>query len=347
MKIVHNIFNQIISLENLFGAWDLFKIGKRRKADVQEFERNLEDNIFALRKELEDKTYSHGGYTSFYITDPKVRHIHKALVRDRVIHHALFNMLYPIFDKIFISDSYSCRTNKGTHKAVDRFQIYGSEVTKNNTKNCFILKCDIQKFFASIDHSILKTLIRKKIKDENALWLVTIIIDSFHSEVGFAKGAPIGNLTSQLFANIYLNEFDQFMKQDLKIPYHIRYSDDFVILSESKEFLVNLIPIIEKYLKDNLKLTLHPNKISIRPYHQGIDYLGYVLFPYHRLPRTRTRKRIFTKLESHIALWKSEKIPITTIDNSLQSYFGFLKHANSYKLTQKLKNQIWFWLQEK
>ncbi|MBI4991828.1 MAG: group II intron reverse transcriptase domain-containing protein [Candidatus Harrisonbacteria bacterium] len=347
MKIVHNIFDQIISLENLFHAWDIFKVGKRSKADVQEFERNLEDNIFALHKELEDKTYIHRGYTSFYITDPKVRHIHKALVRDRVIHHALFNVLYPIFDKTFISESYSCRINKGTHKAVDRFQIYSQKVTKNHTKKCFVLKCDIQKFFASIDHAILKTFIENKIKDKNVLWLINIIIDSFHSEVGLNKGAPIGNLTSQLFANIYLTELDQFIKQNLKIPYYIRYTDDFVILSESKEFLIKLIPIIEKFLKSNLKLTLHPNKISIRPYHQGIDFLGYVLFPHHRTPRTRTRRRIFNKLESNIALCKNEKIPITTLDNSLQSYFGFLKHANSYKLTQKLKNQIWFWLQEK
>lgn len=347
MKIVHNIFDKITSLENLFSAWDVFKISKRKKTDVQEFEKNLEDNIFELHKELRDKIYTHGGYTSFYVTDPKVRHIHKALVRDRVVHHALFNVLYPIFDKTFISDSYSCRVNKGTHKAVDRFQIYTQKATENHTKNCFVLKCDIQKFFASIDHDILKKLIRKKAGDENVLWLINIIIDSFHSEAGSDKGAPIGNLTSQLFANIYLNEFDRFIKHDLKIPYYIRYTDDFVVLNENKEFLTNLIPIIENFLKTNLKLALHPKKISIKPYHQGIDFLGYTLFPHYCLPKTRTRKRIFTKLKFRTTLWKDGKISIAALDNSLQSYFGFLKHANSHKLTQKLKNQIWFWLQEK
>ncbi len=347
MKIVHNIFDKIISLENLFNAWDIFKIGKRKKTDVQEFEKDLEDNIFLLHNELENKIYAHGRYTSFYVTDPKVRHIHKAPVRDRVVHHALFNMLYPLFDKDFISDSYSCRINKGIHKAVDQFQIYARKTTKNDTRNCFVLKCDIQKFFASIDHGILKALIRKKIEDENALWLINTIIDSFHSGAGFDKGAPIGNLTSQLFANIYLNEFDRFIKHNLKIPHYIRYSDDFIVLNENKEFLMNLIPIIKEFLKTNLKLTLHPKKISIRPYHQGIDFLGYTLFPHHLLPKTRTRKRVFAKLKSRATLWKDGKIPIAALDNSLQSYFGFLKHANSYKLTQKLKNHIWFWLQEK
>lgn len=343
----HTLFNQIISLENLFEAWDIFKIGKRNKPDVQRLERNLEDNLFLLRDELKNKTYRHSGYTSFYITDPKVRHIHKAAVKDRIVHHAIFKILYSIFDKTFIYDSYSCRRNKGTHGAVVRLQQFSRKVTKNYTQNGFALKCDIQKFFASIDHDVLKFLIKRKIKDGDTLWLLEEIIDSFHSELGQSKGAPIGNLTSQLFANIYLNELDQFIKHQLRISYYLRYTDDFIILNENMDFLTNLIPIIKTFLENNLRLTLHPQKISIRKYHQGINFLGYILFSHHCLPRTKTCRRLFAKIKNKVGQFHQEEITLETLDNSLQSYLGFLTHANSYKLTQKLKNQIWFWLQEK
>ena len=181
MKIVHNIFNETNSLENLFLAWKEFRRGKRKKPDVQEFERNLEDDLFNLHNQLKTQTYQHSNYTSFDITDPKLRLIHKAYVRDRIVHHAVYRILYPIFDKSFIFDSYSCRLQKGTHKAVFRLERFTRKVSQNYSKPCFALKCDIKKFFTSIDQTILINQIQRKIKDQDVMWLIQNIIFSFNS----------------------------------------------------------------------------------------------------------------------------------------------------------------------
>ncbi|MFA5051392.1 MAG: reverse transcriptase domain-containing protein [Patescibacteria group bacterium] len=321
-------------MENLFLAWDEFKKGKRKKIDVQIFERNLEDNLFELYKDLNNKTYQHSTYKSFYIQDPKLRHIHKAEVKDRIIHHLIYRYLERIFEPSFIFDSYSCRKNKGTHRAVERLAKFYWRISKNCTRNCFVLKCDIKKFFASVDHQILLTIIFKKINEPNILWLIKNIIDSF------PQGIPLGNLTSQIFANIYLNELDQFVKHQLKIKYYIRYTDDFVILSKSQEYLEALIPIINNFLGDKLKLTLHPNKVIIRKYKQGIDFLGYVSLPYWRVLRTKTKKRMFKKLEKKIDEFRQGQISEETLNQSIQSYFGVLKHCNSFKLREKLEQRI-------
>lgn len=174
-----HVFGKIILLENLFISWKEFKRGKTKRKDVQKFEMFLEDNLFNLHQELKEKTYKHSDYTSLYVKDPKLRHIHKASVRDRIIHHAVYRILYPLFDKSFIYDSYSCRNNKGTHKAIERLEKFARKVSKNYTRQCFCLKCDIKKFFASIDHKILFDLIKRKINDNNTLWLLGEILNSF------------------------------------------------------------------------------------------------------------------------------------------------------------------------
>lgn len=158
-----------------------------------------------------------------------------------------------------------------------------------------------------------------------------------------SKGVPIGNLTSQLFANIYLNELDQFVKHKLKVWYYARYTDDFVIISESREYLESLLPPIEEFLKIKLELKLHPDKISIRKFHQGIDFLGYVILPHHRQLRTKTRRRIFKKLRRRIDQYNRREITEDTLTSSLQSYLGVLSHADSFQLSQEIKNQFWFW----
>ena len=320
-------------------AWQKFQLGKRNKPDVLQFGYNLEDNIFRLRQELKTETYQHSNYTSFYIEDPKLRHIHKACVKDRVLHHAVFRILYPIFDKTFIFDSYSCRIKKGTHRAVNRLQKFARKVSKNNTENCFILKCDIRKFFASIDHIILLETLQQYIPDRNILWLLRNVIESF-SSTRPGIGLPLGNLTSQLLVNIYMNEFDQFVKHKLKIKHYIRYCDDFVVFGESREFLEKLIPQISRFLKEELKLFLHSNKISIRKHHQGVDFLGYISFPHHRLLRTKTKRRMFKKIEQRVKELKRGEISDKSFNQSIQSYLGILKHCDSHKLRQKLKNQI-------
>lgn len=204
METHNNLFSQIISLENLFESWKEFRRGKRKKIDVQIFERNLENNLFALHHELKRKTYRHLNYTSFYITDPKRRHIYKADVRDRIVHHAVYRILYPIFDKGFIFDSYSCRLEKGTHKAVKRLALFARKVSKNYSGPCFALKCDVKRYFDSIDHNILLKMIRKKITDVGTLWLTEEIIQSFSRErererVLFRPWNSIGQLNKPTF----------------------------------------------------------------------------------------------------------------------------------------------------
>lgn len=320
-----------ISLEDLFNAWDEFKVDKRNKRDVQIFERHLEDNLFSLYERLKTNTYRHSSYSIFNIYDPKFRIIHKAKVADRIVHHAVVSIIEPIFDKTFIFDSYSCRKNKGTHKAVKRLFDFIRKVSKNYKGKCYCLKLDVKKFFASVDHEILLASVRKRVKSEQFMVLLENIVRSFSKD----KGIPIGNLTSQIFANIYLNKLDRFVKHELKIKYYLRYCDDFVIVSDDDTYLEKLTDEIEAFVQTNLKLSLHENKKFIRKYTQGIDFLGYVLLPHIILPRTKTKRRIFRKIK--------QKLGSPNFNQSLQSYLGYLGHANSYKLTQKLKNQIWFW----
>ncbi len=311
MKIWHNIYSDITTLEAIFQAWDGFILGKKKKKDVVEFGRYLEDNLFLLNEELRNKTYEHGGYKSFYVRDPKVRHISKAKVRDRVVHHLVSSILENVFDSTFYAHSYSCRKNKGTHKAVEKFAQMLCKASRNNTSAIYVLKCDIKKFFATVDQKILLQLLSEKIKDDDFLWLLSEIIDSFQSDYTFdlfePKGMPIGNLTSQFLANIYLNPLDLFVKNELKIKYYIRYADDFVILSEDQEYLKEVLSKIEQFLKFKLKQVLHPDKIIIRDYYLGIDFLGYVVFPHFVLPRTKTKRRIFRKIDKKMQLFREKK----------------------------------------
>jgi RNA-directed DNA polymerase len=305
---------------------------------VQKFTLNLEDNIFTLHKKLRSETYRHSNYTSFYIRDPKLRHIHKATVSDRIIHHAIMRVIEPLFDRAFIFDSYSSRKNKGMHRAIKRFKKLAWKLSCNNTKLVWVLKCDIKKFFDSIDHNILLTLIKKKINDEKMIKLIENIIRSFSDEKG--RGIPLGNLTSQLFSNIYLNELDQFVKQNLRASYYIRYADDFVILSRDKAYLQNLLVCIDKFLCEKLQLQLHKRKVSIRQWHKGIDFLGYVIFQYHIILRTKTKRRILKKVRNKKRVMVEGKIGEDKFKQTLQSYFGILKHCSGNKIRNLLSNCV-------
>ena len=232
IEICHD-YDTIISVENLLEAWREFIRGKRGRKDVQVFQMNLMDNILLLHTDLQNNSYRHGLYEAFTISDPKPRNIHKATVRDRLLHHAIYRQLYPIYDDLFVHDSFSCRDNKGTHKALDRFTKIAGQVSVNHTKTVWVLKCDVRKFFASINHEILFSILAKRITDRRTLGLLQEIVGSFNSSQT-GKGLPLGNLTSQLLVNIYLNEFNQYVKRDLKVKNYIRYADDFVI-SKSKQ----------------------------------------------------------------------------------------------------------------
>jgi retron-type reverse transcriptase len=349
MKIYRDLYWLIISPQALFRAWEIFKSDKRNKPDVAEFEMNLEQNIFDLYRDLKNGTYRHGGYKGFWIHDPKLRRIHKASVRDRVLHHAVFRVLNPIFEPTFIPTSFSCRIGKGTHKGMKKVAEMIRTVSRNNTRPCYALKCDVRKFFDSIDHDTLLKILDKKIKDEKVMGLMREIIDSFAASrpnLFDRRGVPIGNLTSQIFANIYMNEFDQFMKHELKVDNYARYTDDFIIVSTDKRYLENLLTPIEGFLRSKLFLELHPKKVILRKHNRGIDFLGYVILPYHIKMRTKTKRRIPRKLHESIRLYKSGAISELTLKSSLQSYMGVLSHADARTLGQEIRNKYWFWLSE-
>lgn len=296
--------------------------GKRKRADVQEFERYLMQNILKLHRELVTGTYKHGGYEHFKISDPKPRDIHKASVRDRLLHHALYKILYPYFDKTFIFDSYSCREEKGTHRALKQFKKYASWASNDHANTVWVLKCDIRKFFASIDQKVLMEIIERYIPDERVSVLISNIAASFCSTPGVAQiGLPLGNLTSQLLVNIYMNKFDQFVKLKLKAKYYIRYADDFVILSHDRNHLLKTLPYMVAFLRDTLKLEMHPKKVSLKTLASGVDFLGWVHFTDHRVLRTATKKRMFRRIEE--TEHKKETV---------KSYLGMLTYGNTWKL---------------
>lgn len=323
-----HIYDNIISFENLLQSWQEFLKGKRNRKDVIMFSVDLMDNLLKLHLELLNKTYRHSSYQAFKINDPKPRDIHKAEVKDRLVHHAIYRILYPLFDKKFIFDSYSCRKGKGTHRALGRFIQFGRKVSANNTRAAWVLKCDIQKFFANIDHDVLNQILAKHIDNPSALWLLKEVINSFKVDSNKKVGLPLGNLTSQLLINVYMNEFDQFAKRTLKAKYYIRYADDFVFLHENKDELIAIIPKIESFLARELKLTLNPYKVSIKSLNSGIDFLGWVNFPHHKVLRTTTKRRMFRKLQE-----KPSK-------ESMASYLGLLSHGNTHKLLLKMHQQF-------
>ncbi|MFH0912056.1 MAG: reverse transcriptase/maturase family protein [Patescibacteria group bacterium] len=325
----HVSFSEVISLENLFLAWQEFRKGKRSKLDVMTFEYTLEDNIFQLHHDLVTGAYRHGNYQQFKITDPKVRLISKSGIRDRLLHHAIYRVLYPCFDKTFIYDSYSCRNRKGTHKSFIQLQKFVRKISKNYTQPCFALKSDIRKFFDSIDHKILMDLLKERINDEQLLDLLQNIINSFeHSP---SRGIPLGNLTSQLFANVYLDPLDKFAKHYLKAKHYLRYADDFMFLSSDRNELIGYLLEVNQFIKTQLKLNIHPNKIHLRKFNWGIDYVGYVALPHYSIPRRKTAQRIFKKIRQLLKKGELDKLA-----KAIPSYLGYLGHANAYKLQNDL-----------
>ena len=233
------------------------------------------------------------------------------------MHHLIYKTLYPYFDQRFIYDSYSCREEKGTHRALDRFRTFARRVSKNDTRTCYVLKGDIRKFFASIDHEILRAILKRHIADSELLAFIDRVIESFYA-VRPGVGLPLGNLTSQLLVNVYMHEFDHYVKQELGVKYYIRYADDFVVLSTDKTYLLKILPYMEVFLHERLRLTMHPDKVYIKTYSSGVDFLGWVHFPYHRQLRTATARKIMKRVR-----WYTKK-------ETIASYRGLLRHGNTY-----------------
>lgn len=317
-------YQDIISFENLFEAWREFLSGKSKRKDVQKFQEHLMHYVLDLHRDLTARAYRHSNYEGFRISDPKPRDIHKASVRDRLLHHAIYRKLYASFDQTFVSDSFSCRIGKGTHRAMNRFRDFARKESRNHTKTVWVLKCDVRKFFASIDQQILLDAVRRHIVDEDIRHLFAEIVGSFSSgKEGI--GLPLGNLTSQLLINVYMNRFDQFVKHKLKAKYYIRYGDDFVIFSRDREWLENILPSIRGFLSDELRLTLHPKKVSIRTVASGVDFLGWVHFPDHRVLRTTTKRRMLRRTKG-----------LEEDNATVQSYFGLTSHGNARKIRKEV-----------
>ncbi len=302
----------------MFLAWAKFRRGKRSRPDVQLYERNLEENIFTLHEQLMKGSYKHSSYEPFTIHDPKQRQIHKAIVQDRLVHQALVSAIEPLFEPQFIYDSYSCRKGKGTHAAVTRLRRFLRQASANNTRTIYALKGDVKQFFASVDHETLMELLKRRISDKRTLALLQEIVTSLHTEE--ARGMPLGNLTSQLFANVYLHELDWYAKNVLRSKHYIRYCDDFIILGSSREALQELVEPIRQFLDERLGLQLHPHKVTIRSWSQGIDFLGYVLKPHCTVLRPKTKQRMLAKVN----------------ETNLTSYLGVASHADGYELGKLL-----------
>ena len=332
-------FCGLICIENLLLAWQEFRKGKRSKPDVAQFELNLENNLFELNGSLVLGDWRPHHYKKFRIHDPKPREIHEANVRDRIVYQAVYRILYQIFDKGFIFHSYSSRNLKGIHAGISALENFINKTSKNYSKSCHILKCDIKKFFDSIDHSILLELISVKIRDEKFLHLIKQIIDSFEKTLN--KVLPLGNVTSQIFSNIYLNELDQYIKHKLKCEFYIRYCDDFVIVSDSREYLESCVEKIGKFCRQKLLLNLHPRKIIFRKAIQGVDFLGYVVLPHRKVLRTKTKYRILRKLAHLKALFGNGLVEKEYLEQVIQSYLGLLSHCKSKKVEEQIERIFW------
>lgn len=313
-------FEKIAGTENLLEAWKEFVAGKR---DVQEFQTHLMDNILSLHADLINGTYRHGGYQTFKISDPKPRDIHKATVRDRLVHHAIYRKLYPFFNRTFVADSFSCRLEKGPLAAMNRFRTFSYSASKNNTRTCWVLQCDIYKFFANVDHAALTGILKSYISDQRITKLLEEVIGSFSSAPGV--GLPLGNLTSQLLVNIYMNEFDQFVKHAMRVKHYVRYADDFIVLASNRKWLTIILPEIGLFLRNRLELQLHPDKIFIKTLASGVDFLGWIHFPDHRVLRTATRRRMVKRLQ--VAGDQPEVVA---------SYHGLLAHGNTRKIQREV-----------
>jgi retron-type reverse transcriptase len=343
-----DLYQEIYSKDNLLSAFNKARKGKNRKDYVIKFKSNLNYEINNLQSEIQSKTYRPKNLKKFIIRDPKTRTIHASIFRDRVIHHAIINILEPIFERIFIYDSFASRDGKGTHKAVLRLKSFirkassnGSLIRKpfsSNSIRGYVLKADIRKYFDTMNHEVLINIIKRKIKDDNLIWLIRIILDNFEtSEKG--KGLPLGNFTSQFFANIYLNELDYFVKHELNAKYYIRYVDDFVILHKSKRVLEYYLIKIREFLP-SLKIELHPDKTEIYALRNGITFLGYRIFYHYSLLRKRNIRYFMRRFNMNLELYKNGEITREQLMNKLNGWFGYAKWADTFSFRQKILSKI-------
>lgn len=328
---IRNIWNKELTYEKLMQAHINSRRGKGYRKDIILFNLKQEDYIKWLYDNLKNKTYKHGGYTIFYITEPKLRKIEKSKYIDRVVHRWLVdNILKPYYVPRFINNTYACIERRGMHKAcLDMQQIM--KHCKRIWNNYYILKMDVSKYFKNIDKEILFKILKRSIEDENVLWLIKEILNSTPT----IKSIPIGNYSSQMFANIYLNEIDQFIKQELHVIYYSRYMDDSIVIVKTKEEAITILNEIKKYLKCKLNLELN-NKTQIFKSSQGINYCGYKINEYRLKIRDKGKRKLKSKIKELKHKIKRGNITSKESQKYLCGYFGYIKIANTYNIRTKL-----------
>lgn len=316
-------------------AWKKARKHKTKKEYVIEFEKDLHNNLLKLHEELKNQTYSPEKLVTFILRDPKTRKISKSAFRDRIVHHTIVNVIEPVFDKIFIYDSCANQKGKGNLFALERFELFKRKVTRNLNLKAFCLKADIRHYFQEVDHNILLEIVKRKIKDEKLICLINKVLINGRSKEN--KSMPLGNLTSQFFANVYLNELDYFVKHKLRAKYYLRYVDDFVILHESKEQIERWRNDIGWFLTERLKLDLHPQKSKIIPLSRGVDFVGFRNFNHYRL----LRKRNIRKMLSIVGQYKNNEISKEDLLEIFQGWNAYASWANSYNLRKKVVKMIY------
>lgn len=350
------MFQQITQFENLLAAYNRARLGNRYKPVTSWFDFHVERELWRLHWELTTKRYTPSSYTYFTVHDPKKRQVAAPSFRDRVVHQALVHTIEPLFEKIFVTDTYACRVEKGTHYGARRIRkfLQAAKTYHGQDTKLYYLQCDIRKFFSSISWPILLKLIEKRVSCPDTMALIRKIIFT-HSVVWGRRekaedrilvvsrkdqrGLPIGNLTSQLFANVYLNHFDHFVKEQLRVRWYGRYMDDFVIISPDKEYLKTVQAQCAKFLAEELQLELHPNKSRIFSAENGVPFVGYRIFHDHVLVRGRTLGRFQKRFQAMQRQVKRQHLQPEDLAATLQSFDGHLRRANAWRLRERFRQQ--------
>jgi len=349
MKTYRNLYGQIVSFENLYLAFRKARKGKRGRHEVAAFELDLEANLFQLQEELAAHTYTPGLYRNFYIRERKLRLISAAPFRDRVVHHALCRVLDPIWERRFIHDTYACRTDKGTHRALDRCEHFARRYP-------FVLQCDVHQFFPAIDLGILRGKLARLIRDDEVLWLIDGILDGgagvlapmyemewFPGDDLLAplrpRGLPIGNLTSQTWANVYLDSLDHFVKRELKCAAYLRYCDDFLLFGDDKTQLHAWKDAVQAHL-NGLRLALNWRRSTVYPTHTGIPFLGFRIFPTHRRLRADNVHLARRRLRANRDACRAGQMSRGKFRESLLAWLAHAGHGDTYRLRKAMLREV-------
>lgn len=344
-QVYRHLYEQVYAWENLLLAWRKARKGKRGQVPAATFEFNAAENLLTIQEELRTQTYQPGHYVSFTIHEPKRRLISAAPFRDRVVHHALCNVIEPLFERRFIADSYANRKGKGTHAALDRCQAFARLYR-------YVLQCDVQQFFPAIDHTILLASLQRVIVDPAVLWLCQTILTSgvgvltdaydmvyFPGDDLFAlqrpRGLPIGNLTSQFWGNVYLNQLDHFVKRELKCKAYLRFVDDFLLFGDDKATLWHWRQAVIGYMA-SLRLTLHEARCQPRPVTEGMPFLGFVVYQYHRRIKRRKGIAYRRRLRQLLADYQAGTLPLSKLTASVQGWINHMRYGQTYGLRRQL-----------